>query len=148
MSGDSALYLENQLCLPLYMAAKELISSYTPLLSPLGLTYTQYVIMLALWEYGDSSLKGLGERICLDSGTLTPLLKKLEAKGLIKREKDANDGRGLLISLTEEGEKMKEKALPIPEKARCHLGLDQKEAESLYILLYKLLSHLRERKES
>lgn len=135
------LKLENQLCFPLYACAKEVIKKYRPFLSKLDLTYTQYIAMLILWENGEISVKELGKKLFLDSGTLTPLLKKLESKEYIKRVRSENDERVLLISLTEKGSALKEKALEIPEKMSSCVNLNRKEAETLYMLLYKLLDN-------
>ncbi|HAG05046.1 MAG TPA: MarR family transcriptional regulator [Lachnospiraceae bacterium] len=135
------LKLENQLCFPLYACAKEVIKKYRPFLSKLDLTYTQYIAMLILWENGEISVKELGKKLFLDSGTLTPLLKKLESKEYIKRVRSENDERILLISLTEKGSALKEKASEIPEKMSSCVNLNRKEAETLYMLLYKLLDN-------
>jgi DNA-binding MarR family transcriptional regulator len=137
---DRALLLENQLCFPLYAAAKAVVSRYKPLLDDIGLTYTQYIAMMALWEHKHLSVSQLGERLYLDSGTLTPLLKRLAEKGLIRRERSAQDERQVLVTLTQAGEKLKEKALEIPPKiCRC-LNLNAEELTALYRLLYKVLA--------
>ena len=136
------LKLGVQLCFPLYACAKETIRLYKPYLDELDLTYTQYITMLVLWEHEKLTVKELGKRLYLDSGTLTPLLKKLEAKGLLKRERSKEDERNLFISLTEEGLAMKDKALHIPyDMAEC-VELDMEERVVLYRLLYKLLSYV------
>ena len=134
-----ALKLENQLCFPLYACSREIIRQYKPFLDELDLTYTQYITMLVLWEHGPVTVKELGQFLFLDSGTLTPLLKKMEAKGLISRRRDRDDERSLIVSLTCEGEAMKDRALAVPaQMARC-LRLAPEEAQELYRLLYKLL---------
>ncbi len=134
-----ALKLENQLCFPLYACSREVIKLYKPFLDELDLTYTQYIAMMVLWEHKSVTVKELGQYLFLDSGTLTPLLKKMEGKGLISRKRDQEDERSLIVSLTEEGEAMKEKALEVPVKmARC-VRLEPEEAQELYRLLYKLL---------
>lgn len=134
-----ALKIENQLCFPLYACAKETIRLYKPFLDELGLTYTQYITMMVLWEKKTLTVKELGKALYLDSGTLTPLLKKLEAKGLLLRERSKEDERNLFITLTEEGEKMKDEALHVPgELAKC-VDLEQEETAVLYKILYKLL---------
>lgn len=134
-----ALKLENQLCFPLYACSREIIRQYKPFLDELELTYTQYITMLVLWEHGPVTVKELGQFLFLDSGTLTPLLKKMEAKGLISRRRDRDDERSLIVSLTCEGEAMKDRALAVPaQMARC-LRLAPEEAQELYRLLYKLL---------
>lgn len=134
-----ALKLENQLCFPLYACARETIKLYTPYLDELGLTYTQYITMLVLWEKKSINVKCLGEILYLDSGTLTPLLKKLECKGLVNRRRSETDERNLIISITEEGEQLKGRALGIPGALMKCVALDQEETLQLYRLLYKLL---------
>ena len=137
-----SLLLENQLCFPLYACAREMIKEYKPFLDELELTYTQYITMLVLWEEEKLTVKDLGKRLYLDSGTLTPLLKKLEAKGLLLRERSKEDERNLIITLTEEGVAMKDRALHIPhEMVKC-VDLDMEERVVLYKLLYKLLSYV------
>ena len=137
-----ALKLGVQLCFPLYACAKETVRLYKPYLDELDLTYTQYITMLVLWEHEKLTVKELGKRLYLDSGTLTPLLKKLEAKGLLKRERSKEDERNLFITLTEEGLALKDKALHIPyDMAEC-VKLDMEERVVLYRLLYKLLSYV------
>ncbi|WP_458406875.1 MarR family winged helix-turn-helix transcriptional regulator [Anaerotignum sp.] len=137
-----ALKLGVQLCFPLYACAKETVRLYKPYLDELDLTYTQYITMLVLWEKEKLTVKELGKKLYLDSGTLTPLLKKLEAKGLLKRERSKEDERNLIITLTEEGLAMKDEALHIPhEMVKC-VELDMEERVVLYRLLYKLLSYL------
>lgn len=133
------LKLENQLCFPLYACARETIKLYTPLLEKLDLTYTQYITMLVLWEKKSINVKTLGEVLYLDSGTLTPLLKKLESKGLVTRQRSKEDERNLIVELTEAGEQLREEALSIPiAMAKC-VSLEPEEAHTLYRLLYKLL---------
>ena len=137
-----ALKLGVQLCFPLYACAKETVRLYKPYLDELDLTYTQYITMMVLWEHEKLTVKELGKKLYLDSGTLTPLLKKLEAKGLLKRERSKEDERNLFISLTDEGVAMKDKALHIPyDMAKC-VELDMEERVVLYKLLYKLLSYV------
>ena len=133
------LKIENQLCFPLYACARETIKRYKPFLDPLDLTYTQYITMLVLWEEGSVTVKALGERLLLDSGTLTPLLKKLEAKGLVARRRSKEDERNLIVTITDSGEQLKEQAKSIPTAmARC-VNLEPEEAQQLYRLLYKML---------
>lgn len=134
-----ALRLDNQLCFPLYAAARQVTSLYTPYLRELGLTYTQYIVFLALWERDGVSVGELGERLYLDNGTLTPLLKKLESAGYIRRERSADDERVVLISLTGEGRALRDKAEDIPARIGSCIGLDRRDAAMLYQLLYKLL---------
>ena len=137
------LKLENQLCFPLYACAKEVVKHYKPFLDDLGLTYTQYIAMLALWEYGSVNVKTLGEYLYLDSGTLTPLLKKLEQHGLITRERSGADERNVLVQLTKAGIAMEKQASEIPEKMRLCLSLTKSEAETLYGLLYQVLGQMQ-----
>ena len=136
---DRSLLLQNQLCFPLYAAAKEVLSRYRPLLDDLSLTYTQYIVMLALWENKELSVSRLGERLHLDSGTLTPLLKRMAEKNLIQRERSRQDERQVFITLTPEGDALKMKALDIPAKISRCVNLDPEEAVMLYKLLYKVL---------
>lgn len=137
---DRALLLENQLCFPLYAASKAVLSRYKPLLDDIGLTYTQYIAMMVLWEDRSLSVSGMGERLYLDSGTLTPLLKRLEEKGLIRRARSAEDERKVIVTLTREGEALKAKATEIPLIIGRCLNLSIDEAGTLYHLLYKMLA--------
>lgn len=134
------LKLENQLCFPLYAAAKETVKLYRPLLEKLNLTYTQYIAMLVFWEHKKMNVKELGEKLYLDSGTLTPVLKSLEAKGFVRRYRSTEDERVLLVEVTEAGRALREEALSIPAQMACHVALDSEESLTLYKLLYKLLS--------
>ncbi|MBQ2991338.1 MAG: MarR family transcriptional regulator [Clostridia bacterium] len=138
------LRLENQLCFPLYACSKEIIRRYTPYLEPIGLTYTQYITMMVLWEKKEMSVKALGQTLYLDSGTMTPVLKKLEGKGFIVRRRSREDERNVMISLTGEGEALKEKAAHIPEKMGACVRLELQEAMQLQALLKKVLSGLEE----
>lgn len=138
----NSLKLENQLCFPLYACSRETIRLYKPYLDELDLTYTQYITMMVLWERRSATVKELGKALYLDSGTLTPLLKKLEAKGLLTRKRSTEDERNLIVSITDKGERLKEKAVGIPESmARC-VALTSEESYTLYQLLYKLLSYV------
>lgn len=135
-----ALKLENQLCFPLYACSKEVIRKYRPYLDAIDLTYTQYITMMVLWEEKSISVKDIGKKLFLDSGTLTPVLKSLENKGYIKRNRCKKDERVLIADITKKGEELKEKAISIPkEMAKC-VNLSDEEALQLYTLLYKLLS--------
>lgn len=136
------LKLENQLCFPLYACAKELIRAYKPHLDKLDLTYTQYIAMMVLWEKKSCNVKTLGSLLFLDSGTLTPLLKKLETKGYVERKRSKEDERALIVTITQEGEKLKEYAVFVPEKMGQCVGLEADEAIQLYGLLYKVLKNL------
>ena len=133
------LRLENQLCFPLYACARETIKLYKPYLDELDLTYTQYIAMMVLWEKKSVTVKELGAVLHLDSGTLTPLLKKMEAKGLLTRRRSTEDERSLIVSLTEQGEALRERAVDIPAKMSKCVNLEPEEARELYRLLYKLL---------
>ncbi len=133
------LRLENQLCFPLYACARETIKLYKPYLDELDLTYTQYIAMMVLWEKKAVTVKEMGAMLHLDSGTLTPLLKKMEAKGLLIRRRSTEDERSLIVSLTEEGEALRERAVDIPAKMSQCVNLEPEEARELYRLLYKLL---------
>ncbi len=143
MKDDYAqLKLENQLCFPLYACSKEVVRQYKPFLDPLGLTYTQYITLLVLWEAGELSVKDMGERLWLDSGTLTPVLKKLEAKGIVTRRRSVEDERVVLIGLTPEGEALKEKAASIPFQVGKCIRLSPEEIKELHGLLYKVLESM------
>ncbi len=135
---EDALKLENQLCFLLYAASKELVKQYKPMLDALDLTYTQYIAMLVLWEHEAVSVKDLGGYLQLDSGTLTPLLKRLEHKGYVKRSRSAADERMLTLSITAAGAALKEKALSIPGRIAQCLPISQEDALSLYGLLKKI----------
>lgn len=134
------LKLENQLCFPLYACSKEIVKRYKPLLDTLDLTYTQYIVMMVMWDEKEINVKSLGEKLFLDSGTLTPVLKKLENKGYINRKRNPNDERNLIISIQSKGIKLKEKAKNIPQEIGKCVNLNEKEAKTLYKTLYKILS--------
>lgn len=137
------LKLENQICFPLYACAKEVVRRYRPFLEELNLTYTQYIAMMVLWESGSCSVKELGNRLCLDSGTLTPVLKSLEQKGFVKRSRSQKDERVLVAEITQKGEALKEKAASVPEKLADCIKLKPQEGAELYRLLYKTLYLLK-----
>ena len=139
MGEYDALKLENQLCFPLYACSREVIKKYKPHLDRLDLTYTQYITLMVVWEKRNITVKALGDALYLDSGTLTPLLKKLEAKGLVSRIRSTEDERNLIISVTPKGEALKKEALNIPGEMAKLVNLDQDEIEALYKLLNKLL---------
>ena len=141
MEDFNCLKLENQLCFPLYAASKEIVRKYKPLLDELDLTYTQYIVMMVLWEEKELNVKTLGERLFLDSGTLTPLLKKLEDKKYIERKKSMSDERNLIIRITPKGENLKQEAKKIPEQIGKCINLNEKESIALYNLLYKILEY-------
>lgn len=139
-----ALKLENQICFPLYACSREIIKQYKPFLDEIDLTYTQYITMMVLWEKKSVTVKELGECLFLDSGTLTPLLKKLEAKGLLTRRRSAADERILHIDLTPTGEMLREKAIHIPEQMAQCVALTQEDAARLRCILHKLLAKTEE----
>lgn len=134
------LSLSNQLCFPLYVASKELTRRYKPFLDPLGLTYTQYVTMMALWEQDNVQVKELGKRLYLDSATLTPLLKRLEARGYVRRQRSVTDERSVIISLTDRGRALRDRALDVPACIGGCIRMDPQEAAELKRLLEKLLA--------
>lgn len=136
------LKLDNQLCFPLYACAKEIVRKYKPFLDKIDLTYTQYITMMVLWEKKNVNVKALGECLYLDSGTLTPVLKKLEVKGYITRKRSKEDERNLSVSITAKGELLRDEALEIPEKIMQCVTLDENDAKELYSLLRKMLTQL------
>lgn len=136
------LKIENQLCFPLYACAKEVVKKYKPFLDKIDLTYTQYITMMILWDKKQMNVKALGECLYLDSGTLTPLLKKLESKGYVSRKRSENDERNLLVTITEKGEQLKEQAVEIPVSIGNCVNLSSEESAQLYTLLYKLLGSM------
>lgn len=134
-----ALKLENQICFPLYACSKEIVKKYTPFLEEIDLTYTQYITMLVMWEKEQITVKELGKLLYLDSGTLTPVLKKLEQKGYVTRSRDEHDERVLNVTLTKEGEDLKEKAVEIPARIGGCVKLSEEEAVQFYQTLQKIL---------
>ena len=134
-----ALKLKNQLCFPLYACSREVVKRYKPFLDKVDLTYTQYIAMMVMWEKKSLNVKELGECLYLDSGTLSPLIKKLEAKGLLTRKRSDKDERNLIVEITAEGEKLRERALEIPIQIMGCTNLSEDEAMLLYHLLYKIL---------
>lgn len=134
------LKLDNQLCFPLYACSKEVVRKYKPYLDEIGLTYTQYITMMVLWERNNVNVKQLGEYLYLDSGTLTPLLKKLEQQGLIIRKRLPEDERNVMIELTDSGKELKTRAAQIPVQMGKCIGLTKEESKILYKLLYKVLT--------
>ena len=140
-----ALKIENQICFPLYACSREIIKSYKPFLDEIDLTYTQYIAMMVLWEHKTMNVKAMGEILFLDSGTLTPVLKKLESKGFLTRQRSTVDERNLIVTITDAGEALKEKAATIPsEIAQCS-NLEPEEAAMLYRILYKILGKAQPR---
>jgi len=139
-----ALRLQNQLCFPLYLCSKEFTRLYSPFLKKLDLTYTQYAVMMCLWEHDGVNVSLLCNILLLETNTLTPLLQKLEQKGYIERRKCKNDGREIKIFLTQKGSALREQAVEIPHCVAAGVNLSPEEAETLYKLLYKLLNNIKE----
>lgn len=139
------LKLENQICFPIYACSKEIIKKYRPLLRELDLTYTQYLVMLTMWEYKSMKIKELGEKLLLDSGTITPVVKSLEKKDFLEKRRSDEDERIVEVSVTELGWITREKAVEIPSKLIECIGLDEKEGIQLYSLIRKLLLKLQEK---
>ena len=140
----AALRLDNQLCFPLYAASREIIRLYRPHLEALDLTYTQYITMMVLWETPCVSSRQLGRRLFLDSGTLTPVLKKLETMGYVNRKRDEQDERNLIVTLTEEGAALKKRAAVVPQQMASCIRIEPGDAFQLYTLLHRLLDTMRE----
>lgn len=142
-SQYDVLKLKNQLCFPLYACSKEIVRKYRPYLDEIDLTYTQYITMMVMWEQKEINVKSLGECLYLDSGTLTPVLKKLEAKGYITRQRSKDDERNLCVAITKEGEALKERLVSVPTQIGQCVNLEPEEAKQLYQLLYKVLNQLQ-----
>lgn len=138
-SKYDCIRLENQLCFPIYAASREIVKRYRPFLDELDLTYTQYIAMMVFWEEKKINVKHLGEKLFLDSGTLTPVLKSLEAKGFVSRYRSKEDERILTVEITPEGEALKEKAVEIPQKMAGCVNLNAEEATQLHTLMHKIL---------
>ncbi len=138
-----ALKLSKQLCFPLYACSREMIKLYKPWLDKLELTYTQYITMLVLWEHKAMTVKALGQELYLDSGTLTPLLKKLEEKGLVTRRRSEQDERNLIVTLTDRGEAMLDDALHIPAEMTKCINLPRDDIRELYRMLYQMLEYVK-----
>ena len=137
-----ALRLKNQICFPLYACAKEIVNAYKPYLDELDLTYTQYITMMVMWEHRELRVKDIGKCLFLDSSTLTPLLKRLEEKGYVERKRSARDERDLIVTLTDCGEALRERAVTVPERLGACIELDAQKAQALYALLYEVLDKL------
>ena len=137
-----SLKLENQLCFPLYACSKEIVRRYKTYLDKLDLTYTQYIVMMVMWEEKELNVKELGDKLFLDSGTLTPVLKKLEAKGYVTRERSKIYERTLIVTLTEGGKELRESAVGIPVGMRGCLKLSDEEMIQLRTMLGKILSDM------
>ena len=143
-----AMKLANQLCFPLYAAARNVTGLYTPWLKPLGLTYTQYIVFLVLWERDGVSVSEIGEKLMLDNGTLSPLLKKMEQAGYVERRRSAGDDRVVVITLTDAGRALQEKAKDIPLKVAGCFALAPEKAQQLYALLHELLENQKSKQNS
>ena len=144
MDKYDVLKLENQLCFPLYACSKEIVRRYKPYLDEVDLTYTQYITMMVLWEHQSMNVKQMGDYLFLDSGTLTPVLKKLEQKGYLTRCRDQKDERVLNVCITEEGMALREKAVEIPMKMGQCFSMTQEEAKTLHSLLHRILAEVTE----
>ena len=146
MSGKTSedryacLRLDNQLCFPLYACAKEVVKRYRPILDELGITYTQYIVMMVLWEHRSMSVKDIGTKVCLDSGTLTPLLKKLEEKGYIVRSRDSDDERILMVTITQSGMELRDRALSVPGAVATCIPLSVEDAVTLARILRGMMA--------
>lgn len=139
MGKYEKMKLDNQLCFSLYAASREVIKTYKPLLDKYGLTYTQYIAMLVVWEYEKITVKEMGNKLHLDSGTLTPVLKKLLSMELINKYRDKNDDRVVIVEVTEKGRKMRDEIIEVPEKIYCKFGKNIENAVELKRLLDNLL---------
>ena len=135
-----AMKLKNQLCFPLYAAARSVVGLYTPLLKPLGLTYTQYLVFLVLWEEDGIPVGEIGQKLMLDNGTLSPLLKKMEKEGYVERARSKEDDRVVIVSLTAKGRALQEKAKDVPQNVATCVALPPEKARMLYSLLYELIN--------
>ena len=144
MDNYDNLKLENQICFPLYACAKEVTRRYKPLLDKLDLTYTQYIVMMVMWENKKMNVKELGEVLYLDSGTLTPLLLKKKKKGYISRTKNKDDARNLVLEVTKKGLNLRDKATDVPQEMSKCVKLSKDEAITLYNTLYKILEYFKE----
>lgn len=144
MGKYDCLKLENQLCFPLYACSKAVTRHYKPLLDEFDLTYTQYITMMAMWERKSASVKDIGECLYLDSGTLTPVINKLESKGYIEKHRSNDDARGVVVTVTDAGMKLRDKMVKVPTSMGGCVDLSEKEAQELYRLLYKILGRFDE----
>lgn len=137
-----ALKLRNQLCFPLYACSKEIVKAYKPYLDKLDLTYTQYITMMVMWEHKELRVKDMGKCLFLDSSTLTPLLKRLEEKGYVTRHRSTEDERDLIVTITDKGEALKEKAITVPERIGACVAMEPGKAQALYEMLYEIIGKL------
>lgn len=142
MDKYDKLKLENQICFPLYACAKEVVKKYKPFLDELDLTYTQYIAMMVMWDKKQINVKDLGACLYLDSGTLTPVLKTLEKKGFVERNRSKKDERVLLVEVTKAGMELRKEAIKIPDKVGKCVSISEEEAMQLYSLLYKVLGSM------
>ena len=140
--NNNCLRLKNQLCFPIYLCSKEIIRKYTPILDELDLTYTQYIVMMFLWEKSDANVKEISDILLLDSSTLTPLLKKLEQKKYITRTRSSKDERNLIIKITDLGKSLEKRALSIPSQIGKCINLSEEDSIKLYELCYKVLNNI------
>ena len=138
---SDSLKLENQLCFPLYACAKEVVKRYKPFLDKIDLTYTQYIAMMVMWEHKIVNVKELGEYLFLDLGTLTPLLKTLEKKGFVTRERSKEDERNLIVKVTDKGLKLRDEAVKVPMEMSGCIKFEKEDAAQLYRLLHKMLDN-------
>lgn len=144
MEKENLLRLDNQLCFSIYACSREICRLYRPLLEEIGLTYPQYLVMLVLWEHGECTVKELGERLYLDSGTLTPMLKRMEAAGLIERQRSRQDERVVCISLTKQGQELKERAYCVPEALLAKSGVPQEQFVQMLTQFQQLLFRIHQ----
>ncbi|WP_297517809.1 MarR family transcriptional regulator [uncultured Clostridium sp.] len=142
MEDYSSLKLDNQVCFRLYAASREIIKKYKPLLDEYNLTYTQYLTMLVLWEEEKATVKYIGTRLRLDSGTLTPLLKKLEAMEVVRKYRDPKDDRSVIVEITEKGLKLKDEVKDVPKRALCSVGVPREELLELKVMLDGILNKI------
>jgi len=141
MDKYEVLKLENQICFPLYVCSKEIVKRYTPFLDEIDLTYTQYITMMVLWEHEEMNVKELGKHLYLDSGTLTPVLKKLEQKGYVSRKRDTKDERVLNVAVTPAGMELREKALDVPARIGACVDFPQEDVLKLHEILHRFLKN-------
>ena len=145
---DDQLKLQNQLCFPIYTASRLVTQCYHPILKELDLTYPQYLVMSVLWEKDEVNLSFLTEKLMLKTNTLTPLVKRMESMELLTRERSAQDERNIIITLTEKGKQLKDKAVDIPQNLFNNIGISMEKAEQLYALLYEVIEQLEDQKET
>lgn len=141
---EESLKLENQLCFPLYAASRKVITLYQPYLKPLNITYTQYIVLMVLWETDGIPINELGKKLFLDNGTLTPLLKKMEGQGYLTRQRSKQDERMVIISLTQKGKDMKELCKNVPSAVGNCIKIEKEQAQALYFMLYDIINQISE----